>query len=67
MNRDIKHHQTMQCAIDRHLRSLFHGLPRAIASRTEVIKRERERAAVDDVLDGIELEIFRARKACTDN
>lgn len=61
MNRDTQHHQAMQCAVDRHLRSLFHGLPRSISSRSIVVKRERERAAVDDVLDGIERAIFRKR------
>lgn len=61
MTRDMQHHYSMQDAIDRHMKSLFHGLPRAIASRSAVVKRERELHAIEDALDGIEREIFRKR------
>lgn len=61
MTRDMQHHIAMQVAIDRHLNSLFQGMPRAISTRSAVVKREREQNAIEDALDGIEREISRMR------
>lgn len=67
MTRDMQHHYAMQDAIDRHMKSLFHGLPRTISCRSAVVRREREQNAIEDALDGIERAIFRARTKCHAN
>lgn len=49
--------------VERHHTSLFHGLPRSIATRQAVVEREREQHKIEDALDGIERAIFRKRTA----
>lgn len=47
--------------VERHHTSLFHGLPRSIATRQAVIIREREQHRIEDALDEIERVISKGR------
>lgn len=48
-------------AVERHHTSLFHGLPRSIATRQAVVTHEREQHKIEDALDEIERAISKGR------
>lgn len=52
---------TFSLGVLRHHDRLFAGMPRTIASRAAVVKREKEQNQIEDTLDAIEREIFRMR------